>query len=305
MSKRLFTFGCSFTYYRWPTWADIMALEYDQYQNWGANGSGNHYILYSLVEAIAREKITVQDTVAIMWTSVGREDRFVQGKWMLHGSIYYSPLPKDYIDNFTDPTGFFLTNLTVIDAVKKILDSIGCRYHFFSVLPFEKVDDSFLELVFSLRKNVESQVRDLYKDTLDKIKPSVYEKIFNNDWHSRDHVIIPSAQKEPVELFRLNYDQCAGPDWPVFDDFMKSGPDNCNDAIVEELENQFQFISRRNSILNQRQDSHPIPSEHAEYLEKTGFVLTQQQREYAQYWTEKVLTDADLPFAKRNKIERF
>jgi hypothetical protein len=214
-------------------------------------------------------------------------------------------LPKEYVDNFTDPTGFFLTNLTVIDAVRKILDGIGCRYYFFSVLPFEKVDDSFLELIFSLQKNIESRAKNLYKDTLDKIKPSIYKTIFDNDWHSRDHVIIPSAQKEPIELFRLNYDQCAGPDWPSFDHFMAGRLDDCADNIVEELENRFQFISRKNSILNQRQDSHPIPSEHAEYLEKMGFNLTRQQQEYAQHWTEKVLTDADLPFAKRSRIERF
>jgi hypothetical protein len=282
-----------------------MAQEYDQYQNWGANGGGNHYILYSLIEAISREKISAQDTVAIMWTSVGREDRFVQGQWMLHGSVYYSPLPKDYVDQFTDPTGFFLTNITVIDAVKKILDSIGCQYHFFSILPFEKVDDSFLELIFPLKKNIESQVRDLYKDTLHKIQPSVYQVIFNQDWHSRDHVIIPSAQKEPIQLFQIKYDQCAGPDWPSFDDFMADRLDGCSADIIEELEQQFQFVTRKNSLLSQRQDSHPIPSEHAEYLEKVGIQLTQRQKDYVQHWNEQVLTDPDLPFAKRNKIERF
>lgn len=32
---RLFTFGCSFTKFFWPTWADILGQEFDYYENWG------------------------------------------------------------------------------------------------------------------------------------------------------------------------------------------------------------------------------------------------------------------------------
>jgi len=35
--KRLFTFGCSFTHFDWPTWANLLGLdnEYDLCENWG------------------------------------------------------------------------------------------------------------------------------------------------------------------------------------------------------------------------------------------------------------------------------
>ena len=119
MKSRLFTFGCSFTRYCWPTWAEIMALDFHQCQNWGHVGGGNHFIFYSLIEAIAREKIQTSDTVAIMWTSVGREDRWLDGRWFLQGSIYNSDYPKNYKDEFTDPTGFLITSVTLKETKKK------------------------------------------------------------------------------------------------------------------------------------------------------------------------------------------
>ena len=36
MYNRLFTFGCSYTRYNWPTWADIIADDLQiPFQNWG------------------------------------------------------------------------------------------------------------------------------------------------------------------------------------------------------------------------------------------------------------------------------
>ena len=44
--KRLFVFGCSFTQYRWPTWADIIAKDnpHLEYFNTANSGAGNLYI---------------------------------------------------------------------------------------------------------------------------------------------------------------------------------------------------------------------------------------------------------------------
>ena len=49
--SRLFTFGCSFTSYHWPTWADILGREYDYFENWGRSGGSNQFIFNSLIEA--------------------------------------------------------------------------------------------------------------------------------------------------------------------------------------------------------------------------------------------------------------
>jgi len=47
---RLFTLGCSFTAYHYPTWADIAGTAFDCFENWGKPNSGNNYILNSLIE---------------------------------------------------------------------------------------------------------------------------------------------------------------------------------------------------------------------------------------------------------------
>lgn len=50
MMSRLFAFGCSFTHYKWPTWADIVARDFKVYENWGRGGAGNFYPYSALIE---------------------------------------------------------------------------------------------------------------------------------------------------------------------------------------------------------------------------------------------------------------
>jgi hypothetical protein len=33
INKRLYTFGCSFTKYKWPTWADFIGNQFEIYEN--------------------------------------------------------------------------------------------------------------------------------------------------------------------------------------------------------------------------------------------------------------------------------
>jgi hypothetical protein len=61
--SRLFTFGCSFTNYRWSTWADILAPEFGEFYNWGQRGAGNHFIFNSVMEADQQNNFKDGDTV--------------------------------------------------------------------------------------------------------------------------------------------------------------------------------------------------------------------------------------------------
>jgi hypothetical protein len=289
--KRLFTFGCSFTAYKWPTWADILSQNYNVFENWGRAGGGNHFILYRLVECIKRNQINKDDTVCIMWTSAAREDRFLKDKWDLQGTVYNSSYTEDYVKNFTDPTGYFLTSVTVIDAAKQLLDKIGCQYKFMSILPLSIVDDSYFNQLFSLTETVEKQVKHLYKDTLDIIAPSVYDIIFDKDWHSRDSIIIPSGIVHVEKLLKEKYYQFAGIDWPSYDDFFNNRLQGVTPAIITELTEQFRLIPWRDELTKIRQDQHPTPNEYLEYLDKIGgFDLSQSQIDYANHWNQKVLT---------------
>jgi hypothetical protein len=139
-----------------------MSQEYDQFENWAQSASGNHFVLYSLMECIQRNQLTARDTVGIMWTGITREDRYVNDQWLPLGSVYVdnSPYPQEYIERFTDPTGYLLTNLSVVQACRLILDSIGCRYYFFSMVPLHSFTDLKVSVFRKLFSSPEKKILD-------------------------------------------------------------------------------------------------------------------------------------------------
>lgn len=269
MDNRLFTFGCSFTNFSWPTWADILGREYDQFENWALNGAGNCLQLYSLIECHKRNQINKDDTVIIMWTSVDREDRWKDGGWQTHGTVYsgYPPYDGDYVEKFTDPFGFVIRDLAVVSSVKHILETIGCRWHFLSMVPL--VDD-------------EQELKDLYKDELELIKPSIYETVFNYDWSSR-----PGYRD--LEYYKNSYKNIAGKDWPSVEKFMSLDFSDVDETIIKEIKQNFNL---------DRTDEHPIPAEHLEYLDLIlpEITISDQTRQWTLEQNKRVL-DLDPYYA--------
>ena len=185
MRNRLFTFGCSFTEYRWPTWANILGQNFDQFENWGQPGGGNTFILNSLMECINRNIIQANDTVIIMWTSIGREDRWVKGRgWVTVGSIYNQiEYDKNFVSKWADPLGYLIRDMASISATKQVLERLGCSWHFLSLGPLEYYDDS---KNFKHDFSIIEDIKELYKDELAAIKPSVYDVVFDGNWGSRN-----------------------------------------------------------------------------------------------------------------------
>ena len=191
--SRLFTFGCSFTqYWRWPTWADALGHDRPCWQNWGVCGAGNSLIFNSLIECHQRNQISPSDQVMIMWTSTSREDRYVRDRWLAQGNVYWlagSELPQAYVAKFACERGYLIRDLALIRAALLILDAIGCDYRFFSM-----VDLSRTNLEQGLGNNPgidltdDADVRELYKDVLGKIAPSVHDVVFNGKWWSREGI---------------------------------------------------------------------------------------------------------------------
>lgn len=85
---RLFTFGCSFTQYGWPTWADIIAYDRDiEYYNYAIAGLGNVGIAHRILEADLKHKFREGDEIFILWSSWSREDRVKNLDWVGGGSV--------------------------------------------------------------------------------------------------------------------------------------------------------------------------------------------------------------------------
>jgi len=185
--SRLYTLGCSFTqYWRWPTWADALGREFEHFENWGLCGAGNSYILWSLTECNQRNKLGPDDEVWIMWTNTSREDRYVDGRWLEGGNIYWSAgstMPAEYVKKFADERGYLIRDLANITAAKHLLDHWGCKYRFLSMVPMTLTNESTGHGNNPAQPNAETQdVLNFYKDTLDIIGPSVQETIFGGSW---------------------------------------------------------------------------------------------------------------------------
>lgn len=185
--QRLFTFGCSFTqYWRWPTWADALGQQASYFENWGLCGAGNSYIFNSLIECNQRHRLTADDTVIIMWTNTSREDRYVKDHWLGMGNIYWTAgqeLPAEYVKRYACERGYLIRDLAFAAAAQDLLNTWKCNWKFFSMVPLTHTN-----LDIDLGSNPldtvsqDHDVRNLYRSTLEAIRPSVYETVFDNKW---------------------------------------------------------------------------------------------------------------------------
>ena len=178
--SRLFAFGCSFTHYRWSTWADILAVHFDEYQNWGHSGGGNHFIFNSVMEADQRHKFGSGDTVVICWTNVMREDRYTD-QWQTNGNIttckYYD---AEYVRKYVTERGNLVRDVAFIKATQSFLQNIpGLKYEFLSMCPLIYPDQ-----YNPTRASGDTDIPELYASVLNNIKPSYYETVLNEDRHN-------------------------------------------------------------------------------------------------------------------------
>ena len=305
--SRLFTFGCSFTKFQWPTWADIISREFDEFQNWGLQGAGNCFILWSLMEAIYRNKINSQDTVAIMWSTVAREDRWAGGGWHPSGSIYRKykegsvPYSEEFIKKFADPDGYLIRDMANIAAAKGVLDSIGCKYYMTSMVPFyvaseggpgmwQKFKSKLIHVTGwdddSVREEQpmdSHRIMNVYKDLLTHVRPSVFEVIFNNDWFSR------KGFGKGTEWVEESYEEsrrtwAKEENWPSFEDLLEG---KITAEALESVKQAYDFPDLQTFIdnlkyISPRKDHHPTPLEHLEYVEKIlpEFKITEETRDW-------------------------
>jgi hypothetical protein len=295
IDKRFFAFGCSFTNSKHPTWADIVGRQYKTYQNWGQAGAGNSFIFYSLMECHKRNAITPDDVVMIMWSSIGREDRWVKGEqWITPGSIYnQTTYSEEFVEKFADPTGYLIRDMAHLTAAKTILDSIGCEYKFFSIVPFNVPDDNIFK-IFS----IDNKITTLYADELATVKPSVYEAIFNCDWYSRTgYVDIRGLEQE--------YTVIRGDSWPTWEQFVAQDFAGVSDSVRQEIDEKYEF-SRR---LLSRTNTHPMPVEYLLYLNTVApeIEIFTDTVEWTQTINEMIMTEQPLRrmWAGPQSVRRF
>lgn len=277
---RLFTFGCSMVSYYWPTWADILGKQFYKHENWGLSGAGNHYIFNSIVEANKRNQFNKDDTIIVMWSGISREDRYINGEWLATADIYSnSRYSTNYLKQFVDDRGFLIRDLAFISAAADLLELSGVNYQFLSAAP--------INIITHTTPINEPDVIELYQDTVNKIKPSMYELLWNFDRESRRNsgvTVNAAGTKEQVnnlitDMIKNSYEIMKGQDWPLYENYINQNYQVSEEIIKELMEfkkltdtfcTQIEWYNNliKHSLIKKgtHRDYHPTPSEHLEYL---------------------------------------
>ena len=170
--NRLFTFGCSFTSWAWPTWADMIgSTHFDQHIQCGKHGAGQQYIAQTFLQAYVTQNINSNDTVIIMWTSCFRNDVFKDNEWITHGHRNFAVKWGDACKI----SEVYVRDMTYISFVKQVLDNIGCEYYFSCLSDYE-----LGKVAFGMDNLPELDLKSilsLYKDMIGNFLPSMYSTI--------------------------------------------------------------------------------------------------------------------------------
>ena len=190
--KRFFAFGCSFTNYKWPTWADIIGQEIKNYYNYGVSGAGNYYIFHCVMTADKLYKFTKDDLVMVKWTNAHREDRFIEdsinpatnilwsNQWLTPGNIYSQGVYSKEFMNYYSDTHCIMRDLALIETLRVYLESKNLDFDFLSMVPVVASLDGTTGSLTNTAKNAIQA----YSDLIKKMPPSIFELIFNHNWHS-------------------------------------------------------------------------------------------------------------------------
>ena len=117
MYNRLFTFGCSYTQFLWPTWADIIANDLQiEHQQWGISGIGNIAIASRILECDLKHKFTKDDLIIVNWSSWHRIDLLNEHRhWCTGGNAFNNPqFPPSYLKKYWNQNDDIVKNCTAI-----------------------------------------------------------------------------------------------------------------------------------------------------------------------------------------------
>ena len=138
MTQRLFVFGCSYTSYAYPTWADYIGVNFQKYYNYGVGGASNTYIMNKLVEANEKHVFDSNtDEVIVMITGFGRFSYMpVDSSWVSHGDLYSNvavtknPILEFFLKNMWSEEWAVYQSWIATKIMKNLLVSKNIKHKF-------------------------------------------------------------------------------------------------------------------------------------------------------------------------------
>jgi len=128
--NRIFTFGCSWTKYCWPTWADMFRYTTASpiLHNWGFPGIGNVGILYKMIECDLKNNFQEDDLIIVQWSAWTREDRYVDC-WQTYGNVFNNPFyTEEFTKNYWSWDNDVIKNASSIISANKMFN-IGYQFN--------------------------------------------------------------------------------------------------------------------------------------------------------------------------------
>ena len=171
--KRFFAFGCSFTAYDWPTWANILHKEMPtaEFYNFGHIGGGNSMISNRIAEANCRYKFNETDLIIPMWTTFCREDRWKHGSWLSVGNIYTQQVyDEKFVKEHCDPKGYLLRDLAIITLTSNYLDNLVSDSFTLASVPYHHQ----MDMNDNLQPTV-NEILNVYTDTITITPPALID----------------------------------------------------------------------------------------------------------------------------------
>jgi len=153
--SRLFVFGCSFTNYAWPSYADLISDKFDYYENWGWPGLGNRAIAERIAECHAKNSFIETDTIIVQWSSHIRHDWFKTSTpdnkaWQTRGSIFNylneDTFDRKWIDTFWDEDAYFIHSINSMLLTQGLLKSCNCNWKMTTIADIKKLGNDYPEV---------------------------------------------------------------------------------------------------------------------------------------------------------------
>lgn len=129
--KRIFAFGCSFTSWYYPTWANIIhqCIPDVSMFNFGQGGAGNSFISNRMTQANRTYNFCETDLVMVMWSTLCREDRYYDHRWRTVGNVFsQTEYKEDFVKKYCDPLGYLIKDLSTIDLATSYMKNLPCDY---------------------------------------------------------------------------------------------------------------------------------------------------------------------------------
>lgn len=128
-------YGCSFTKYNWPTYADILAADFNVSNN-GASGSGNEQIFAKILFDFRKGNLNKESVVICQWSGFNRFQYLLKNQtWIGDGNIFLPQNQKLYkkIKSFYNLDYELEKTINYVIAVTHLLENSVRKFVFLSM----------------------------------------------------------------------------------------------------------------------------------------------------------------------------